>query len=47
LAGNFLAGLHWKRQNVSGMSGTIGAIYGSLFEDYFRIADYREVVRLR
>jgi hypothetical protein len=21
LAGNFLAGLHWKRQNLSGMSG--------------------------
>jgi hypothetical protein len=21
LAGNFLTGLHWKRQNVSGMSG--------------------------
>jgi hypothetical protein len=21
LAGEFLAGLHWKRQNVSGMSG--------------------------
>jgi hypothetical protein len=31
---------------VSGLSGNIGAISGSLFEDYFRIADYREVVWL-
>jgi hypothetical protein len=38
LAGNFLAGLHWKRQNVSGMSGN-GAISGRLLADYFRIAD--------
>ena len=36
MVGNFLAGLHWKRQNVSGLSGNIGAISGSLFEDYFR-----------
>jgi len=29
LAGNFLAGLHWKRQNLSGVSGNLGAIPGA------------------
>lgn len=39
LVGNFLAGLHRKRQSVSGMSGN-HRIFGSLFEDYFRVADH-------
>jgi len=41
LVGNFLAGLHRKRQSVSGMSGN-HRISGGLFENYLRIADDSE-----
>ena len=39
VAGNFPAGRHWKRQDMSSMSGNPGAISGSLFEDYLRNCD--------
>jgi hypothetical protein len=39
LAANFQGALLWKRQNVLGMSGNIGAISVSLFAAYFRIAN--------
>jgi len=41
LAGNFLAGLHWRRQNVSGMSGNHSERFpGAFLQDNFEIADY-------